>query len=246
MPDFRLFIDESGDPSPSSINPDFPIFVLSGCIFEESAYVKTCAEVDTLKRDLFGSTDVVLHSRDIRKCEGAFTKLFDLDLKQQFYERLNTVLSKNDYTVIAVAIRKDDFISRYGKLADDPYELSLSFLLERALMHTDKKSTAIMSVTIEGRGAREDAILQSRYNELLDRGTKNITPERFKKRFSGISFRRKRDNDCGLQIADLCAYPIARHLINPKEPYPAFDILEKKIRRGPTGSVDGYGLKVFP
>jgi hypothetical protein len=29
--------------------------------------------------------------------------------------------------VIAVGIKKQEFIEKYGKIADDPYELSLSF-----------------------------------------------------------------------------------------------------------------------
>ena len=56
----------------------------------------------------------------------------------------------------------------------------------------------------------------------------------------------KRDNDIGLQVADLCAYPLARHVLNSKEPYIPFKVIEEKLRRGFDGKVDGYGLKVFP
>lgn len=72
-----LFIDECGDPSLSSLNPDFPVFVLLGCLFDEIEYQKVCNRLDALKIDIFGSDDVILHSRDIRKCEGVFAKLFD-------------------------------------------------------------------------------------------------------------------------------------------------------------------------
>lgn len=242
----HLFIDESGDPSLSSINVDFPIFTLLGCLFEDSAYQEICTKITDLKKEFFGSEHAILHSRDIRKCEGVFVKLFDLEVKAKFYERLNSILKNGKYIVIAVGIKKQEFIERYGKIADDPYELSLSFLLERAVMETDNGTANTMHIMIESRGRVEDGIIQKRYNRLLDNGSSHITPDRFKKRFEKMEFRRKKENDCGLQIADLCAYPVARHIINPNEPYPAYDIVEKKFRKGNNGSFMGYGLKIFP
>src|SRR3989344_411927 len=243
---YHLFIDESGDPSLSSINVDFPIFVLLGCLFEDSAYQEIRTEIIELKREFFGSEHAILHSRDIRKCEGVFVKLFDLGVKAKFYEHLNSILAAGKYTVIAVGIKKQEFIEKYGKIADDPYELSLSFLLERAVMETDKFAGNTLHIIIESRGRVEDEIIQKRYNRLLDNGSSHISPDRFKKRFEKMEFRKKKENDCGLQVADLCAYPVARHIINPNEPYPAYDIIEKKFRKSSSGSFMGYGLKIFP
>ncbi len=243
---YHLFIDESGDPSLSSINADFPIFVLLGCLFEDSAYQDVCLKIKELKKEFFGSEHAILHSRDIRKCEGVFVKLFDLDLKAKFYTRLNSILEESRHTVISVGIKKQEFIEKYGKIADDPYELSLSFLLERAVMETDNGIDSSMCIVIESRGRVEDDILQKRYNRLLDKGSSHITPDRFKRRFEKMEFRKKKENDCGLQIADLSAYPVARHIINPNEPYPPYDIVFKKFRRGGNGTHIGYGLKIFP
>lgn len=243
---YHLFIDESGDPSLSSINANFPIFTLLGCLFEDSEYLKVCSEIVKLKKEFFNSEHTILHSRDIRKCEGVFTKLFDLDIKAKFQKQLNYILENSTFTVIAVGIKKQDFIEKYGKIADDPYEISLSFLLERAVMEIDNTKDGAINLMLEARGRVEDEIIQKRYNRLLDKGSQHITPERFKKRFKKMEFKRKIENDCGLQIADLCAYPVARHIINPKEPYPLYDIVESKFRRNTTGSFKGYGLKIFP
>ncbi len=242
---YHLFIDESGDPSLSSVNADFPVFVLLGCLFEDSVYQDICIKISKLKKEFFGSEHAILHSRDIRKCEGVFVKLFDLKVKEKFYQKLNSILENGNYIVISVGINKKEFIEKYGKIADDPYELSLSFLLERAVMEIDKGDNT-MRITLESRGRVEDEIIQKRYNRLLDNGSSHITPERFKKRLEKIEFKKKKENDCGLQIADLCAYPVARHIINPKEPYPAYDIVEKKFRKNSSGSFVGYGLKIFP
>ena len=242
---YHLFVDESGDPSLSSVNADFPVFVLLGCLFEDSAYQEICTKIIELKKEFFGSEHAILHSRDIRKCEDVFVKLFDLEIKEKFYNKLNSILENGNYIVISVGINKKEFIEKYGKIADDPYELSLSFLLERAVMEIDKGENTI-HITLESRGRVEDEIIQKRYNRLLDNGSSHITPERFKKRLEKIEFKKKKENDCGLQMADLCAYPVARHIINPNEPYPAYDIVEKKFRKNSSGSFVGYGLKIFP
>jgi hypothetical protein len=56
----------------------------------------------------------------------------------------------------------------------------------------------------------------------------------------------KSANVPGLQIADLVARPIARHLLDPRQPNRAYDVIEKKLDRSPNGIVTGFGLKVFP
>jgi hypothetical protein len=75
---YYLFIDESGDPSLSSVTESFPIFVLLGCLFEDLEYQNICTKIIELKKEFFETEHAILHSRDIRKCEGVFVKLFDL------------------------------------------------------------------------------------------------------------------------------------------------------------------------
>jgi len=45
------------------------------------------------------------------------------------------------------------------------------------------------------------------------------------------------------QLADLAAYPVARHVLNSKNPNPAFKIVKNKFYNG-RGSIKG--LKIFP
>lgn len=59
-------------------------------------------------------------------------------------------------------------------------------------------------------------------------------------------FASKRQNMPGLQIADLAAYPIARHVIDPGAANPAYDFVARRFRRSPKGEADGWGLKIFP
>ena len=147
---------------------------------------------------------------------------------------------------ISVAIDKRKHIEKYGKRASDPYSICLSYILERLVFCTDDNGPNKVIITIEKRGKREDSQLLSHYNSIIDRGTYHVTSERFKQRINDFIMKFKRDNDVGLQISDLCAYPLARHVLNAEEPYIPFKIIENKLRRGASGKIDGYGLKVFP
>ncbi|MDD2224743.1 MAG: hypothetical protein PHP97_01095 [Candidatus Shapirobacteria bacterium] len=71
-------------------------------------------------------------------------------------------------------------------------------------------------------------------------------PERLKTKINKFEFMYKKDNIIGLQIADLCAYPLAKHILFPEEPYIPFEIIKSKIYCGKNGKLDGYGLKLFP
>ncbi len=53
-------------------------------------------------------------------------------------------------------------------------------------------------------------MLLSHFNATLDKGTYYVSSERLKKKFVRFDFIAKRGNNTGLQIADLCAYPLGK------------------------------------
>lgn len=244
---YYFFLDETGDHGLNYVDKNFPIFLLCGCLLSEDRLRNLEAEVNTFKQKYFKTEGVILHSREIRKCEGAFQVLFDLDLKATFYEDLNLMLKKGEYTIIGAAVNKDEHIKKYGKGARDPYALSLSFIMERLVFYLQKMdSGATVEVIVEERGKKEDRMLQAHFNSILDRGTYYVQSGDFKKLVRKFKFHSKRENIIGLQVADLCAYPSARFLISPDEPYIPFRIIENKIYSGKKGNYMGWGLKVFP
>jgi hypothetical protein len=130
---YYFFIDETGDHSLSNLNEDFPYFLLCGILISEDQYKIISEQVQSLKYDFFGTNEVILHSRDIRKCDKAFQILFDLKVKENFYTRLNQIMKEGDFQIIAVGIRKEEYIKKYGKIAENPYQISLSYMLERLM-----------------------------------------------------------------------------------------------------------------
>ena len=172
----------------------------------------------------------------------------DQNIKKQFYEDLNHILSHANYSLIGSAVQKEQHIKRYGKWASNPYTLSLSYIVERIVFLLDSLGTGhTVHILAEKRGKKEDAQLLSHFNSVLDSGTYYVSSERLRKTINSFRFHHKRENIIGLQIADLCAYPLARHVLNPKEPYIPFTVIENKIYSDSrTGKKLGWGLKVFP
>lgn len=242
------FLDESGHHGLKKINQEFPIFILACLIFEESYYENIFIEkVKKLKIKHFKTPNIILHSRDIRKWQNDYKCLGDIEKRQNFYTDLDNLIETAEFKIIAAAINKDKLIQLYGPRADNPYDMSLSFVLERSIFYTDNIICNSISIIAESRGKKEDNKLLTQYQLVLSNGTKYITSERFKKKIKSFKFVNKHENSIGTQIADLVAYPIATKIIYPKRINLAFKILEIKIySQFPGSDYLVYGLKVFP
>lgn len=242
---YFLFIDESGDHGLVTVDQNFPIFLLCGVVIHQYEYEKIKTSFNSIKASFWANKEVVFHSRDIRKCEKEFQILFNLDLKQEFYHQINHSIINHDYTVIASAIDKEKYIRQYGKLSNDVYELALSFIIERAVFYLDDQSepNKELEIVIEKRGPKEDKKLGEHFQRLIARGTGYVNAERLKYLHLKITFRDKKENINGLQLADLLAYPTARYILEPKRANPAFENFENKFY---TKNGKKYGLKTFP
>lgn len=243
---YYLYIDECGDQNLESFSPTFPIFTLCGILVADDKVEQVNQQVKDLKKQFWGDKNIILHSRDIRKCQKGFEILFDLNIKQQFYEAINHILAQNNvYVIVSCSIMKEPYIRQFGKL-NDVYGQSLSFVIERAIFCVDNKvpegEGRIHSI-VERRGKREDKALLGYYLQLLEKGTYWVDALRMKDRMESFEFKWKSDDVIGLQIADLIAYPLTRHVLNPNQVNLAFDVIEPNIFQQ-EGKI--LGLKVFP
>lgn len=241
---YYLFIDESGDHGLKTIDSSFPVFLLCGVLISEDEYVQINAIVNQVKLKYWNNSNVILHSRDIRKCNNEFKILFDLKVKEQFYNDINGILTTSNYKIISSAIDKISFIKKYGKLEDDVYEIALSFILERTIFCLDEiKDGDNLEIVIEKRGKKEDTKLANHLNKLNQVGTFYVDSQRIKKYSIKYSFLDKRQNNNGLQISDLLAYPIAKKIIFPEGVNVSYELIKDKFY---TKNGKQYGLKVFP
>lgn len=243
-----MFLDESGHHGLKTIKQEYPVLLLCGCVIEKTYYQKVFIPVvDQLKQKYFQTTEVILHSRDIRKWQYAFKVLGDPKLRSNFYNDLDKLISQTEFNVIASAVLKDKLIAQYGPQANNPYDLSLTFVLERTIFLTDRLNCSQVEVIAEARGKNEDAKLHDQFQIILSNGTKFVSPERFVKRFTDIDFQKKTANISGTQLCDLIAYPLANYVLYPDRENLAFRVIDPKMyRQFPKDDFLGYGLKIFP
>jgi hypothetical protein len=242
---YYLFIDESGDHGLVNIDQSFPVFVLCGILLSEKSYIELDGLMNSIKEEFWDGKKVIFHSRDIRKCQKEFQILLDDTIKQRFYQLINFMITSSSYNIIAAGIDKEKHIMKYGKLANNVYEIALSFLIERSIIRLDDftQTDIELEIIIEQRGKKEDSELKEYFNILMQRGTYFVESKRFKKYQIKIDFRNKQSNINGLQLSDLLAYPIARYVMDKDRANPSFDILKSKFY---TKNGEIFGLKVFP
>lgn len=243
--DFIVYVDESGDHSLEKVNPVFPLFVLSLCIFRKDDFLsQVVPSIQRFKFKHFGHDLVILHEAEIRKQHGPFSLLRDPNLRGPFLQELSELMSTAPFTVIASAIKKDALLTKYSR-PEHVYHLAMEFALERLDRFLDEQGQADRKthVVVECRGAAEDKELELQFRRICD--GKNF---RCKQLPFEIVFADKKTNSSGLQLADLVARPIGRVILDPPgRANRAWEIIEKKlyIPRG-ISLYRGWGLKIFP
>lgn len=241
--DYIIYADESGDHNLSSVNPHYPLFVLVFCIINKNDYAKRIVPVfQEIKFDFFGHDMTIFHEHDIRKANSDFNILRSRDIRLEFMAKLTKIISTSPFTVVAAAIDKKKLVSQYTN-PNNPYKLALTFCLERSfsfLKDTGQENRTTYLV-VESRGAKEDKNLELEFLRTCQGYNYFQRPLPFK-----LIFADKKVNSTGLQLSDLIARPIGRHLLAPDQTNRAFEIIEQKFRKSPQGVYQGWGLKTFP
>lgn len=130
---YYLYIDECGDHQLEKFNPNFPIFTLCGFLVPENRLETLEDVVRNFKREFFNDEGVIIHSRDIRKQEKAYSILQYPDIRNKFYNGINNILGQSDiYVIVCCSILKEPFVERFSR-GEDVYGLSLKYLIERAI-----------------------------------------------------------------------------------------------------------------
>ena len=226
--DSIVYVDESGDHNMKGNWGQYPVFVLSFCVFEKRCYAEDATTaIQKLKFRYFGHDVVHLHERDIRKEKGPYRVLQDSSVRKAFMDDINQVIDTAQFRLISCVIRKDRLKAK-AQGDNNPYDLAMALGMRRvALDHLGIHArSATLHVVFERRGKREDNGLELEFRRFVD----GLPIE--------IVFANK-GNYCGLEIADLVSRPIGRYVLNPNQPNRAFDVLKTKF-------VPEFGLKIFP
>lgn len=242
-----MYLDESGDHSLNKIDPQFPVFCLAGCIFDSEKYIKYSELIDKFKLKYFDDKNVILHSREIRKCTSPFNILLNKNTKTKFYRDLDKIMANMSYTIIASAILKQNLCDHYSD-PTNPYDLSLRFIMERFLFYLEEKREKGY-LSVESRDPKSNTDLLNAFTEIINNGSNcpshHIIAERFQDKIEKLDFVTKKQNDNGHQVADLVAYPIANYAMYRTRKNLAFEVIKNRFRSR-NNRIMGYGLKIFP
>lgn len=242
--DFVVYVDESGDHGLESVDPNYPVFVLSLCVFHKRYYARTVVPaIETFKFKHFGHDVVVLHENEIRKEKGDFKFGGRLE-KLAFIDELTDIIDESNFILISCVIDK----VRLRERMSNPYHLALGFCLEtlHEFMQEKHQEQLTTHVLVECRGKKEDGDLELEFRRICDGANRMDKPLPFVVRFAD-----KKTNSTGLQFADLVARPIGLSLVKPDQPNRAFDVLKRKFfcsggRKHAGDGFEGWGLKIFP
>ena len=246
--DYVVYVDESGDHSLASINPDFPVFVLALCVIHKRHYAeKIIPAVEKLKFNYFGHDSVVLHEHDIRKQKGDFAFLSHLPTRLEFVGQLSSIMVASNFILIACVVDKTRMSKSEGA-STNPYHIALDICLEslRGFLAEKKQDHLRTHVVVECRGKKEDRELELEFRRICDGNNARNRQLPF-----DVVFADKKTNLAGLQLADLVARPVGLNYIRPTQANQAFDILKKKFYcdggRANVGSgYENVGLMIYP
>jgi hypothetical protein len=246
--DYVVYVDESGDHSLASIDPDYPVFVLALCMFHKRHYAeKIIPAVEKLKFNYFGHDSVVLHENEIRKQKGAFAFLSHLPTREGFMARLSSIMEASNFILISAVVDKTR-VGRSEGANSNPYHIALGMCLEalRRFLAEKGQDQLKTHVVVECRGKKEDAELELEFRRFCDGDNpgKQVLP-------FDVVFADKKTNLAGLQLADLVARPVGLNYIRPLQANQAFELLKKKFfcdggRAGVGRGYENVGLMIYP
>jgi hypothetical protein len=246
--DYVVYVDESGDHSLASINPEFPVFVLALCVIHKRHYAeKIIPAVEKLKFNYFGHDSVVLHEHDIRKQKGDFAFLSHLPTRLEFVGQLSTIMEVSNFILIACVVDKARMSKSEGA-STNPYHIALDICLEslRGFLAEKKQDHLQTHVVVECRGKKEDRELELEFRRICDGNNSGNRQLPF-----DVVFADKKTNLAGLQLADLVARPVGLNYIRPAQANQAFDMLKRKFycdggREYVGSGYENVGLMIYP
>jgi uncharacterized protein DUF3800 len=225
-------------------------FVLCGVLMDEGYHNKDVTEtLGVFKQRLFGRRDIILHTLDFTRNQVGFESMAQPDFRRMFYEDLEELIAGLDFEIVACVIQKQEHLQKYGLSALDPYILSLSILVERFIFETGSAGGSIIA---ESRGDTLNNALELAFLDLKIRGTPFVSATKIRRRIHNFAIREKGENLAGLQLADVVATPIGRHVLG-KKTYSAYSkkgdfwqTVETKFRKDWKGKLEGTGLVILP
>ncbi|MDR1361536.1 MAG: DUF3800 domain-containing protein [Rickettsiales bacterium] len=240
-----LYLDESGSSNLENLDKNYPIFILGGVLVDENDLKYNQNLINELKRKYFNTTDVILHWTDINHHKKEFSILKNPKIRAEFSSDIDKLIMQLKIQVIACIIKKEKWLEKYDWHTTDPYEYSLTILIDRIIPAVEFAEK--INIFAESREKILDKPIIKAFKNIQNCGTRFNSPEKVKVKIKKLEFCKKSDNIYGLQIADLVLSPIGRdYLKKPSEDYTpdCKTVINKCMNK--SGKIDGVGIIKLP
>lgn len=236
-----IFVDESGDHGLKNLSTQFPLLTIAMVIVRRDDYFDHIVPAfNDLKIEFFGHKRVVLHERDIRKHKGQFRSLGSARRHLEFEERLRATLDEAPFLLLSTTIDKRTYIaSSLPASTHNPYTIcfiTALIALER-IIPGFSSAWPPPELVVESRGSREDKELASLFSHLSREQSSSLSFS-YALRFAG-----KQQHTTGLEVADMVANPISRHVLGLNQPLVPSNLLRSKFFGGTPADA---GESAFP
>lgn len=175
----RLYVDESGDGSPTRDSDlDSQYLCLLGCIFEDQPYRSFHDQLESLRRSFFiehhPDNPVVLHRTDIVNGRGAFLSLQDEGRRAGFDQAVLDLVNQTNFRLIASIIDKNTLGLNPKKTSTSPTRQDLrraldeeiaASIIDASALAADLPAESSKIADCYGHAYRQ---LLSAYSDLLD------------------------------------------------------------------------------
>ena len=158
-----------------------------------------------------------------------------------FLTAVGSMVEALPIVTLSATIDKEAHADRYVA-PSDPYELAYEFVIERfdsALKPEGGCGAVVIDPRNEGKGALDDR-MRAVHRELQraegDDRRGSVLP--------GV-----RNLSAGLQVADVCAWAVRKHHSANEgrgQETPIYPAVRARYRRSASGTIKGYGEKLFP
>jgi hypothetical protein len=254
-----MYVDEVGNATLKQVeHPDNQYLSLTGVIFDtEYARCVLTPRLEEMKHCYFAShpdDPVIFHRYKLIKALPPFQALLTPERRSAFGSDILALARDLEYTAVTAIVDKAEMLRRYTVWQEDPYHYAMEILLERYVLWLKGKH-ATGDVFAEERGKKEDGRLAEAFGDLVSRGTGYVKACASHLANHAITFRPKRANVAGLQIADMLAQPSYQDFKMRRLNLPPLTGLTaqlaavlnaSKYRRSSSGVIDGYGRKWLP
>lgn len=232
-----LFVDESGDHNllPDKIDPQFPMFVLTGIVFDSREYRKFKAKLLRLKKKLFNNEKIILHSKElthpVRTKQKELGSLTNLEARKNLYQSLDKLIDTSSLHIFIYVVDKKEFNNTLGSLPIDLYFLSYANIFRK--FETLLKFREHGKVFAETRSKSLDRqFILTWKNSKITKRYKALEPQILLKSW----------RHAGLELADLISYRISRNIVK-KPVKPIGNELNLKLIMKKNPKIEKFALK---